>query len=53
MDAVSEKELLGANGTAVCFDVRDGNLNGGAVQIWYCTDANSNQRWNLESYGTH
>lgn len=34
-------------------DLRDGNLNGGAVQIWYCTDGNSNQRWTIEDYGTH
>lgn len=34
-------------------DLRDGNLNGGAVQLWYCYDGNPNQQWTIESYGTH
>ncbi|KAG7087982.1 hypothetical protein E1B28_012022 [Marasmius oreades] len=31
-----------------CLDVRDGNpTNGGLVQIWSCTDGNTNQLWQI------
>lgn len=33
-------------------DLRDGRLDGGAVQIWYCDEGghNPNQRWEIEEY---
>lgn len=31
-----------------CMDLRDGNLNGGAVQIWYCYAGNNNQKWTIQ-----
>lgn len=31
-----------------CLDVRSGDLDKGVVQMWYCVDSNTNQKWVFE-----
>lgn len=37
-------------GRKVCMDLKDGQIEGGAGQMWHCYDGNPNQRWTVDDW---